>query len=497
MRELFAPGGGLSIVSQDVTVPSSSLANYSSVNNAKDFIEADIANELAQGFIAPVPFRPYKVNALGAVQKKGSNKYRRITDLSRPKGSALNESLGTPPKFRFCTTDDAVAFIFKNGFKFVVASKFDLKSAFRHVPIKPDYWHLFGFKWNNVFYVDLRMCFGLSFAPYVFWRISNFIAHTAINHFGIEHVTPYIDDFLLLSTGDTLEEAFAAACLNHQRFQQCLNELGWPIADEKVVEPCLDIVFLGIRFNLQTRTLSVPPEKLQAILQELRAFESRSLATKRELEQLVGKLNFAAKVVKGGRTFLRRMIDLINTVVDHNDTVIISPTFQLDVKWWLDFASEWNGSEIMINPRPIGATRFVTDASALGICAVFDSTFISRYNDERTSSWHINELECLAVYLAAKKWAANWSNTHMVVESDNTTTVAAINKGSSSSRRIMAMLRNLFWLSAKFNFQLTARFIAGKSNLLADAGSRRNFDLMFEIDPSLSMVTCPDLEPDV
>lgn len=341
------------------------------------------------------------------------------------------------------------------------------------------------------------MCFGLSIAPYIFWRISNFIARTARVHYHLEHVTPYIDDFFLLSSGDTLEEAYEAARANHDRFHQVLVDLGWPIAEEKVELPCTDIVFLGIRFNLDTRQLSIPPEKLQQILQELHSFQSRDTATKRELEQLVGKLNFAAKVVKGGRTFLRRMIDDINTVEDHNALICLSDTFRLDVKWWLDFSSQWNGKEMMIDPTPIGSTRFVTDASRIGICAVFDSEFIVRYNDETTDSWHINDLECLAVFLAAKRWAPRWRNRHLVVESDNTTTVAAINRGSSRSTLIMAMLRDLFWLSAKFNFHLTARYISGKSNTLADAGSRRNFDAMFNIDPSLSMVPCPDFNVNV
>ncbi len=497
MREVFAPGGGLSIVSHDVAVPSSFLANYSSVDNAKEVIDADIANELKQGFIAAVPFKPFKVNALGAVQKKSSGKYRRITDLSRPKGSALNESLGPPPKFRFATIDDAVMFVFKRGSKFVVASKFDIKAAFRHVPIKSKFWHLFGFQWKGIYYVDLRMCFGLSIAPYVFWRISNFISRTAQCHYDVEHNTPYIDDFLLLSSGDTLEEAFAAARRNHQRFHQCLIDLGWPVADDKVVEPCTDITFLGIRFDLLQRKLSLPTEKLDQILTELRSFQHRYSATKRELEQLVGRLNFAAKVVKGGRTFLRRMIDEINTVVDHNATIVLSDCFRLDVLWWLNFASQWNGTEMMIDPKPVASPRFVTDASNLAVCAVFDGEFIVRYNDDRTNSWHINELECLAVYLAAKRWASEWRNLHIVVESDNTTTVAAINRGSSKSRRIMSMLRKLFWLSAKFNFHLTARFIAGKTNTLADAGSRRDFNTMLDIDPTLSMVLCPELDDDV
>ena len=56
--------------------------------------------------------------------------------------------------------------------------------------------------------------------------------------------------------------------------------------------------------------------------------------------------------------------------------------------------------------------------------------------------------------------------------SDNSTTVAGVNHGSSRSPVIMKYLRYMFWLSAVYNFRLTAMHIPGADNVLADKISR-------------------------
>jgi hypothetical protein len=178
------------------------VANYSSVNRCWDMINTDVLDELRNGFVARVPFRPFKVNALGAVPKS-DGRWRRITDLSKPKGAQLNSFGPEAVPFNFASIDDAVKFIIRNGNKVVIASKYDIRAAFRHVPIRPEFWHLLGFYWDGFYYVDLRMCFGLSIAPYVFWRISNYISRVAKRHYDVEANLPYIDDFLLLSEAST------------------------------------------------------------------------------------------------------------------------------------------------------------------------------------------------------------------------------------------------------------------------------------------------------
>ena len=85
---------------------------------------------------------------------------------------------------------------------------------------------------------------------------------------------------------------------------------------------------------------------------------------------------------------------------------------------------------------------------------------------------HINYKEILAIIYAAKHWCKDWSNKHVIISSDNITAVSIINKGSCKNPVIMRSLRELFWLSAVYNFRITAKFIPGHENPAVDAISR-------------------------
>ena len=66
----------------------------------------------------------------------------------------------------------------------------------------------------------------------------------------------------------------------------------------------------------------------------------------------------------------------------------------------------------------------------------------------------------------------DWRNKRIYIQSDNVTTVATINRGTSRNPFMMGWLRILFWLSAHCNFHITAHFIKGLSNTVADNISR-------------------------
>ena len=84
----------------------------------------------------------------------------------------------------------------------------------------------------------------------------------------------------------------------------------------------------------------------------------------------------------------------------------------------------------------------------------------------------------LTVLEATKRWAPQWSGLHIKVLSDNTSTVAAINKGSSHSPQLMKIVRQLFWFSVKFDFRLTASHIKGEHNEITDMISRLHMPAM-------------------
>ena len=81
---------------------------------------------------------------------------------------------------------------------------------------------------------------------------------------------------------------------------------------------------------------------------------------------------------------------------------------------------------------------------------------------------HINFKKVLAIYFAALRWAYCWSNKH-IINTDSKAAVHIINKGSMFNPIVMDAVHHMFWLSALFNFKLTARHISGQCNIIADA----------------------------
>jgi hypothetical protein len=77
-------------------------------------------------------------------------------------------------------------------------------------------------------------------------------------------------------------------------------------------------------------------------------------------------------VVLPGRTFLRRMIDLMKVANHPSHHVRLTAGFKSDLQWWASFLPRWNGRSIM---PPEAPSHVVTaDASGSWGCgAVTDS----------------------------------------------------------------------------------------------------------------------------
>ena len=77
-----------------------------------------------------------------------------------------------------------------------------------------------------------------------------------------------------------------------------------------------------------------------------------------------------------------------------------------------------------------------------------------------------------AILLAARRWGPTWVNKRVCVETDNTQAMSFINKGTCKNPIAMTWLREIFWLSVRYNFHLRSRHLPGKFNHNADRLSR-------------------------
>ena len=93
-------------------------------------------------------------------------------------------------------------------------------------------------------------------------------------------------------------------------FLNLCEYLGVPIAEDKTVGPHTVLQFAGITLDTVKQEARLPDEKLQKCYRLLHDFYKRRKVTLKELQSLLGLLNFTCSVVVPGRAFLRRMIDL-------------------------------------------------------------------------------------------------------------------------------------------------------------------------------------------
>ena len=123
---------------------------------------------------------------------------------------------------------------------------------------------------------------------------------------GITEIDHYLDDFI------TMGPPSSQVCkLNLDIMLQTCANLGVPLAVEKQAGPTTCLTFLGIEMDTLSGTLPLPEDKLSRLRQALQCWSKCKVCTRRDLESLIGHLQHACRVIRPGRFFLRRMIDLL------------------------------------------------------------------------------------------------------------------------------------------------------------------------------------------
>ena len=231
-----------------------------------------------------------------SVPEKSDGGVRLIHDASQPVGDSLNDQATLDTHYNFETVDSAAKLLWPNYYM----AKVDLKSAYRSVKISEHSQKFTGLKWiiNNttVFLKDTKLPFGSKLSPGIFHRLGQSVKRM-MERRGFRDLVVYLDDFLVIAP--TKQECQLA--LN--TLLKLLRQLGFSINWNKVVDPAKQLIFLGIEIDSQAMCLRLPESKSSALKLELVAFSKRHRATKRQLQSLIGKLNWAAAVVRGGRVF--------------------------------------------------------------------------------------------------------------------------------------------------------------------------------------------------
>ena len=179
----------------------------------------------------------------------------------------------------------------------------------------------------------------------------------------------YLDDFLIFG------KSFAECSSAMHTLINLLRRLGFANNWSMVERPSQQLVFLGAVVDSVSMTLALPTLKLKGFSDLLTMFMKKKRVSVRQLETLVGKLSWDSQVVCGGSTFLRRVLNLKNSVKERHRKVLLRNAFFADLKWWILFMETFSGTCQIQDPRHISSLQ--TDASSKGDEAfTMDTTFI-------------------------------------------------------------------------------------------------------------------------
>ena len=447
-----------------------------------NYLTTEIHAGRVSGPVKTPPFPTVQVSRFGVIPKKNkANAWRLILDLSFPLGHSVNAGIDKS-EFPVCYTkvDDAIRLITRLG-RGALMAKIDIKHAYRIVPVHPDDYYLLCMKWRDHYFVDRSLPFGLRSAPYIFNSLADLFEWILINNYLVPELLHYLDDYLTLGP-----PASPVCARSLHAIQNAANHIGIPLAPDKVEGPTTCLTFLGIELDSVQMIARLPADKLAELVLLIHQWGHKKYCKRKELESLIGKLNHACYVVPTGRTFLRRLINLLRDSKRYWKSIRIPKECQLDLQWWIDFLPTWNGIYFFDLPEwaPLPDFELSSDASGNQGFGVYNNGawfYQAWLPVQQPLGMAYKEL--FPIVLACHVWGPSWSNMRIKFWCDNQSVVHIIQSGTSKDEQIMHLVRALFLVTARFNFRICAAHVPGKTNRLADALSRFNLQEFHRLAP--------------
>lgn len=476
---------GVEIVSGDVSPYDCN--NYRSIldPDAKSKMDRIVSNEIDEGILSISRVKPHCVHSLGAVGKPDGG-IRPITDCSRPEGIAVNYNVeGLPLSFTYKSIDDVVDLIERDDYLSVV----DIKSVYRSVSICPEHVKYQGIRWEldgkEIFLLDHRLCFGLKCGPFYFNMLSNFIYERLVDLYGIKLVN-YLDDYV------TISDSYDSCVVNQNLVIKILRYVGFQISWNKVTPPAKITRYLGIDVDTELMELRLPVDKITKMLDLIKQFKCRPVVSRRDIQKLAGLLAHCSTLIKGGRSYCRRLYDLEKVAgTTKSKRVKITNDAMEDLLWWERFGAQFNGRSTI--KKQVYLLKPTSDASQKGFGAYMGKDwFFGEWEDQdppqigcghklpapeipKADHGNINVYEFYPVLEGIRRWKDSLSGYLVVIVTDNLQVYHIIRTGRSVNKTCMVCVRELFWLCASADIELVPEYIASKENVIADTLSRLQY----------------------
>ena len=145
-------------------------------------------------------------------------------------------------------------------------------------PVHPQDYELLGTYWRGLFYVELRLPFGLCSSVFIFNNFADSIQCILTHNHLISSLIHYPDDYF------TAGKANSPQCAaNVKIICKVFKQLGMPIAEDKLQGPTTIIVYLGIVIDSIKQQICVPLDKYNELSSLLEQWQRCKKCTKQQL----------------------------------------------------------------------------------------------------------------------------------------------------------------------------------------------------------------------
>ena len=254
----------------------------------------------------------------------------------------------------------------------------------------------------------------------------------------------------------------------------------------KTEGPARSMVILGLLYQSALRICSLAPGKVQRYTAQIVTLIGQGWATSKDLERMVGRLEFAAWVEPFGRPLLT----FLSAYIRPSDPHVILPLtdmMSICLQVWRLLISRNRGLhfDFILNKLPVMRPPLFVDASLSGGIGGYYGLLYFSLSIEQLRPWlrmcdgwemfpevDIAWLELLAACTAVYVFTQRVSHRILTLYSDNTNVVAWLSRRRAPNPFVCAVVAAIERVKYKKILKISSRYISTAQNKTADQLSR-------------------------
>ena len=311
---------------------------------------------------------------------------------------------------------------------------------------------------------------GLAEAPRKFTKILK-VPFTKLREQG--HVSSaYLDDSALFGlTEESCNE-------NIHDTMTLMDSLGFTIHPEKsVLQPGHTLIYLGFILDSIDMTVSLTEERKNKIIHCCQKLLEGGQVTIRHVAEAVGLMVAAEPGVDFAPVYYRRIDNFKAACLkkkggNFEAPITLTREISTDLTWWIRHISS-SAKKLYRHAPDIYVT---SDSSDWAWGGARDGTTTGGPWDHAECTWHINVKELMAAFLTLRALCGEVKDTHVRLGTDNTTTLAYINKQGGRKSDLNEIAREIWIWAIDRNIWLSAVHVPGVANVAADTASRKKYE---------------------